>query len=231
LRLTIRADDLGWDVKQPDKIDRGLSLARRFHDAMQGVPYLGAVIPSCVDADGRAWLRSRPKGLTVAMHGVTHNMVSPGVESEFAGLTRTKCMVMIGSGQRRLGVPTQHFVAPFNHYGEFLGDALADCGIIYHWYGDTPEQEPMPPKRSERFVWIPVWRPLYGMTAWRVADDRPSILDVLAGLNGSIQSAIVTLHITWEAAFPPEFDGVREFVKTYGQHVITPDEYVGKCFK
>ena len=222
MRIAIRLDDIGL---QPFAgTDAGLQLARACHDAMQGSPYLGAVIPASLDDEGRGWLKSRPQGMTVAMHGVTHKMVAERIESEFAGRERRECATMIELGMLMLGVPVDHFVAPYNHYGANLDEALADNGIRYHWTGPTIENDPSPVVHMGRYVAVPAWKPLYGALLWPPGPGRP-LCESIPMIMERPGMAVLTLHATWEASQGKEFKGIRWLIERYADRIISPEIY------
>jgi hypothetical protein len=223
--VTIRVDDIGWKPHATGR-DKDLSLAQKFHVAMQGVPYLGAVIPICLDDRGREWLQSRPKGLTVAMHGITHEMVEPGVESEFAGRELRECSAMIALGKRILGVETEHFVAPWNHYGESLHEALSISGIIRHWVGPVADDKPESVRHLLEYSMAYAWKPLYGAILWPAGTDGIALAETMPEIMEREGRAVLTLHLTWEAAKGDDFKGVRWFVEKYMDQVISPEEYI-----
>jgi hypothetical protein len=216
--------------------DHGLELARRFHAAMQGIPYLGAIIPACVDADGVAWLQSRPDGLTAALHGWDHYPPG-GVRSEFHNCNLDGARALLERGRHHLGLgDLAHFVPPFNAVEEVLPEACYLEGLHYIWGGgshgvaqpsDWATQPP--PYPLGRVTFVPSWAPTYGATRWRMsAEGPPPLLETLPALLEREGCAVVTLHICWEAAHDAErFDGVRRLVDLIGAHVISPAQYVG----
>src|SRR5512139_613984 len=235
LRVCLRVDDYGWSTEEipgagPLKqSDVGLELAQRFHAALQGLPYLGAVIPASIDDAGRGWLLSAPAGLTVAQHGTTHALSHHGVAHEYHDCeTLSDVRHRIAEGRRMLGVPgVTHFVPPFNAVGAELPEALYLEGHRVLW--GAPSEWPTPPQPYSRgrMLFVPAWLPLYGATRWRMrAEDRP-LLDVWPEVRSLPGRACLTLHLPWEAAHDAErFDGVRRLVALLGEHVISPQEYL-----
>jgi peptidoglycan/xylan/chitin deacetylase (PgdA/CDA1 family) len=192
---------------------------------MSGFPYLAAVVPAELDDDGRQWLASNPEGMTIAMHGVTHRRMPPGADSEFAGRGREECFDMIESGKRMLGVMTNHFVAPFNYYGEHLHAVLCENDICVHWTGPTVADVPSPPEDNGDYVAVPAWRPLYGALLWPSGTYERPLCEAMPELMEMQGRAVLTLHLTWEAARGEEFEGVRWLVERYGDRVISLEEY------
>ncbi len=223
MKFCIRVDDLGWNLdKSPDMC---LQFARKFHEAMAGVPYLGAVIPYCLDKAGQSWLQSEPTGLTVAMHGFRHEPYMKGEPSEFYGCTLSKCKELIHIASLMLGIETRHFVAPWNHYTDDLHEALAAEGFDLRWMG--PEAGSVPPLPEFRhYLRIPAWRRLDGAFRWRMGPEDEPLLEILSELTERPGQAVISLHVTWEGSKGDDFRGVREFVQKYGDAVITPDQYL-----
>jgi hypothetical protein len=223
VKLVLRVDDVGWN---PDKsADRGLRFAQKFHEAMNGIPFLAAVIPACLDDDGRSWLRSGPAGVTVAMHGYKHLPAREGEPSEFYTLTYRQCLQAIREAKKELSIKTRHFVAPWNHYTDELHDALAIEGFDSRWTG--PENGGNPPGLyGGSFINIPCWRTLSGAFRWKMGPEDQALLDVIPGVSDRPGKAVACLHITWEGCKGEDFRGVREFVQKFSECVITPDEYL-----
>jgi hypothetical protein len=226
--FSIRVDDVGWTTEPADppprkRSDVGLSLARKFHAVMAGLPWLAAVIPSTLDKDGVAWLKSKPAGLVPALHGYDHRMVD-GVASEFRGLDYTQCRQRIRAGLSKLSVATEHFVPPFNALEPDLEMACADEGLTVVW-GDlvaTPDL----PRATPYARYVPSWSRLYGASRKRMSEIAPILVHEIPPLLGVKGHAVIALHITWEASKDPEFLGVRELVGLIRSNVIHPDEYV-----
>ena len=228
MKFCIRVDDLGFLPTDPKKSDDGLALAQRFHEAMQELPYLGAVIPSTVNQVGVNWLRSNPEGLTLALHGWNHEK-SDGVESEFRNLSGDECRKRICAGRLWLlgnqGV-IPHFVPPWNALEPNLIEACYHEGIKYIW--GEPSNWPTPPQpyAMGRITFVPSWKPLYAATAWRMSTDTPPLSETLLTLLDQPGKAIITLHITWEAAKCNDFRGMRWLVEKIKDRVISPEEYL-----
>lgn len=230
MKFVIRADDIGWTprpaaeppLKEPDS---GLELARRFHEAMGGLPWLAGVIPSTLDSDGKKWLASAPAGVTVAMHGVTHRRVG-GVDSEFRGMSYERCRVNLLEGLVELGVKTTHFIPPFNAIEPDLPEALFDCGFRTVW--GQYESIPRRPRPLESLTFVPSLYELYSATLASMGHGQLPILDRLPFMLKQDGYAVITLHITWEAARGggTDFEGVRELVGMVRNHVVTPDQYL-----
>lgn len=228
MKFTVRVDDFAWTPQEAERVpmkkpDIGMRVARRFHEAMQGVPYIAGVIPSCVDEEGRAWLGSVTHEMTVALHGYTHRPVD-GVMDEFHGMPMEEMRRLLDLGQKRIG-HTKHFIAPFNSIERDLPEACWHEGIRYLWGAPSTWVTPPQPHTIFRDVlFIPSWLPLYGATAWSqggapiMLRDIPAMLD-LPGL------AVLTLHITWEAAKDEAFVGVRALVKVIRDRVVSPEEF------
>lgn len=234
MKFAVRVDDLGWI--ETGKPDRGLSLARRFHAAMQGLPYLGAVIPACLDDEGLAWLASAPAGLTMALHGWDHRL-QQGARSEFHGLDLTHCRAVLDRGRRWLaevtGVGIGHLVLPFNGYESEVADACFYEGIRYVWGGGShvsaaPGSWPTPPQPYPlgRIAFVPSWAPTYAATLWRMSPENVPLSEALPQLLDAPGRAVLTLHITWEAAKCDDFRGVRWLVDLIGDRAISAEEYL-----
>lgn len=226
----IRVDDVGWTPastsEPPIKVpDRGLYLARRFNRAMDGVPWLAGVIPSALDDDGRKWLAQRPGNVTVAMHGVTHRRVD-GVDSEFRGMDYHRCKIELLEGLVELGVKTQHFIPPFNAIEPHLIEALVDTGFRSVW--GQFEAIPRPPRPMDGLTFVPSLYELYSATLVSMGHGQLPLLDVLPFVMSRPGYAVITLHITWEAARcdTEDFEGVRELVKLARSHVVSPEDYL-----
>lgn len=233
MQLVVRVDDVGWASNRVP--DPGLALARRFHAAMQGLPWLAGIIPACLDDEAYGWLRSNPPGVTIALHGWNHNGVDGG-NSEFAGRDLESCRNRIDRGARPLrdaGIVVEHLVLPWNAYEDPLCEACYHEGIRYIWGGGnhcvTPPSRwptPPPPYPLGRIVFIPSWAPLYGAVCWQMgADDRPleNVLPFLVDLPGS---AVLTLHITWEISRHGDLRGVKRLIELIGHRIVSPEQYL-----
>jgi hypothetical protein len=221
VKLCLRVDDLGL---LPDKRpDVALELARRFHEAMRGFPYLAGIVPGWLNHEARLWLRSRPAGMTPAVHGWKHLPSANGVESEFHDFEYWHCRRLVREAKLIIGEPVIDFIPPWNALPELLAMACCDEGLERVW--GSPLQELAPPAMTEYGWRIPAWFPGYCATAYRISDSRPSLIDVL-GMVQDDQVLPVTLHITWEASFSPTFDGVRRFIDQFGLCLISPDEFM-----
>lgn len=247
MKFCVRVDDLGWLPTESDteplpmkRHDTGLALAQSFHSAMGGAPYLGAVIPHVVrrDNDAQAWLASRPAGLTVALHGITHRPFKQ-IPDEWHRTSDEQVRDLVGEAQNLLrihcGGKAEHFVPPFNSpLRPAHCDALWYEGIRYVWGGGTHESRipsgwhsQPPPYAVGRVMFVPSWAPLYSATLWRFGETPRTLLDALGDLRAIPGTAVVTMHITWEATHCGEaFVGVREFVEKHGQDIISPEEYL-----
>lgn len=231
MKFVLRLDDVGWTEKPEKELplkkpDGGLALAQRFCKAMGGAPWLAGVIPDALDKDGVAWLRSRPKGLTVAMHGVTHRRVD-GVDSEFRGYSRPRCTVELESGKIKLGVKTRHFIPPFNALEPELREALPVSGFSVVW--GHYSQDPQPPRQEGSITFVPSYYPLYSATLVTMGAGPAPLVDTIPYLLGRPGALVITLHLPWEAAKcdGADFEGVRELMGILGGNVISPEEYLG----
>lgn len=228
MKFVIRVDDIGWSPKAVDKIDRELRLARRFHEAMRGAPYVAAVIPSMLDAAGLAWLQSAPAGMTIALHGLDHAPV------EFRGLTGEQMRQRIQLSQERMaGITIADMVLPFNQYESGLECACRLQGIERLWGGGhhqhtDPSRWPTPPAPYPvgPILFMPSWKPAYAATLWRMSDECPALCDTLPQLLQSPGKCILTLHITWESGLCDHFEGVRHLIKTIGDEIIGVGGYL-----
>jgi hypothetical protein len=226
VKLCLRVDDLGL---LPDKRpDVALELARRFHEEMRRFPYLAGIVPGWLNHEARLWLRSRPAGMTPAIHGWKHLPSGNGMESEFHDLDYWDCRRLLIQAKQVIGDPVIDFIPPWNALPELLAMACCNQSLKRVWGSPLPELTP--PAFTDYGWWIPAWLPGYCATAWRMSEDRPSLLEVLETVQGD-QVLPVTLHITWEASFSPTFDGVKCFVDRFGPCLISPDEYMRLCAK
>jgi len=229
MKFAIRVDDVGWTDKalpqRPLKErDRELLVARKFHSAMGGLPYLAGVIPSALDDAGRFWLASRPDGMRIAMHGVYHTRVD-GVSSEFRGLDVLQCEDLLLTGVMQLGIATKYFIPPFNAMEPALSLALKEVGFSFVW--GHYEDDPMLPSKTPDWIFVPSWLPLYSATKWRMKDGDAPILDVIKDFLDKDGAAVITLHLPWELSRGGDsFGGVRELVELIRDHVVSPDVYV-----
>lgn len=223
MRLLLRVDDFGL---RPDKsTDTALELARAFHEALGGLPYLAGIIPGLIGPEGRAWIRSRPRGLRVALHGWKHRLSAGGVESEFHDLDLDGCRPLLRRGQRLIG-PTEDFIPPWNAAPEYLQAACAAEGLRRIWGEPRDDADPPAPERTAHGWYIPAWRPLYGATLWHMGDGRPALVDCLEAAAGRVRRAVVTLHVTWEAVYSPSFWGVARLADRYGPDLVGPEEFL-----
>jgi hypothetical protein len=234
LKFCIRVDDYGWTATDPKQSDKGLRLAQRFHDSLQGLPYIAGVIPLTVDHDGLAWLQSKPTGLTIALHGLKHSHSSGGVASEFHGMDVNQCRQHIAWGRTALqGIPIVDMILPFNGYEVDLAEACYLEGIYRIWGGGlhsqtTPSAWPTPPQPYPlgRVTFVPSWAPLYGATQWRMSADTLPLTETLPSVMNSPGKGIITLHITWEASKSADFSGVKWLADKIANWVISPEEYL-----
>lgn len=239
MKVCIRVDDIGWTAetafqqspcKQPD---RALSLARRFHRAMLGRPYLAGIIPRAVDEAGREWLRTRPVGMTFAQHGTSHRLAADMVRSEYRDMTGSALRDYVAVGHSALGVPTEEivdFIPPFNALEPELPDALYLEGFRRIWGAPSRWSTPPQPQWLGRCLFVPAWMPLYGATLWRMqAADRP-LIEVWPEVSTWPGYAVLTLHVPWEAAKDgwTLFDGVRRLVGLLGDAILSPSDWL-KC--
>jgi hypothetical protein len=231
MNYCIRVDDIGWTTeKLPDK---GLGLAQRFHAAMQGLPYLGGIIPACLDAEGLAWLASKPIGLTIAQHGYDHRKVD-GVASEFRGLNLTGCRERINRGWRLFRdnrTSTEHMIPPFNAIEPDFPQACALEGIKCIWGEPSTWPTPPQPYSIGPIMFVPSWMPLYAATMWRMAAETAPLTETLPQTLSMPGRAVITLHITWEASKSESFNGMRWLVDQIKDRVISPNEFLTYCDK
>jgi hypothetical protein len=228
MKFALRVDDLGWIPTDPKEPDRGLRLTRQFHAAMQGLPYLGGVIPGVLDLDGLTWLQSRPEGLTIAIHGWDHQKVD-GVESECRNKSLAECRGMIAAGRILLignngAVP--HFVPPWNAVEPDLPEACHLEGVRYIWGAPSDWPTPPQPHPMGRVTFVPSWRPTYAATLWRMSAETPPLSETLPELLCQPGRAVICLHLTWEAVKCDDFRGVRWLVDLIRERVITPEEFL-----
>lgn len=231
--FAIRVDDYGFTATEtahpPRKTrDVGLACARRFHAAMGGLPYLAGIIAAEVDADGGAWLASKPEGLTTAIHGFHHSYnETPGV-SEFAGKTIAQTRDIIEHCRRIIG-PTPHLIAPFNKTPRSLLDACGFEKVPWVWAEPSSWPTPPSPHYEENGVWyIPAWARLYGAAGWAQGASTRALVDEARALRGVEGVAVLTLHLPWELARDPEFDAVKRLADAVADSVVSPDEFVSR---
>jgi hypothetical protein len=227
MKFCIRVDDIGWAASK--KIDHSLQLAREFHAAMQGLQYLAAVIPAWVGSKGLEWLASKPEGMAIALHGWSHK------PDELRDRPIERLRDMIDNGARPLrnaGITIEHFVLPFNIYGTDLSFACFHEGIKFIWGGGThdtvsPANWPTPPQPYplDRITFVPSWLPTYAAALWKMGEDDTPLIETLPVILDNPGKAIITLHITWEAAHG-SFKGVEWLVSQIKDRVITPAEYL-----
>lgn len=224
-KIMVRVDDIGWTdevlnypIKKPDA---GLRIAQQFHHAMGGLPYLAGVIPACVDHEGLTWLRTKPSGMTIALHGWDHGADRVDERDEFSARSVDEIRDRIDRGQKLIG-PTEHLIPPYNAVPEVLCRAVWHEGIRYVWVG------------AEYGTW---WRInninvigsdafLCGATRWQQGIRDPIVnVSIQNVLRESSRWAVLTLHLPWEWARDPEFNGVRELVAILTDHIISPVDY------
>jgi hypothetical protein len=225
MNFCIRIDDIGL---RPHHVkDAGLQLAQTMHSVMGGVPYLAAVIPGILDAAGAKWIRSKPEGMTIALHGWDHSIGCNGGENEFERLGLSTCCSMLSRGLRMIegSKPIIDFVPPFNAVTDELLLACRRSGINYVWGQPYASPHPYRPERKEWGIYLPSWTPLYGMTIWSIPDRGP-IIEKLRQLRKSKDVAIVVLHLTWEASFTDTLSGLKALVTEFGSQIISPHEYI-----
>lgn len=231
MKFVLRVDDLGW--RQNGQKDEGLRLARKMHQILAGMPYVGAIIPAALDEEGRQWLQTRPENLTPAVHGWNHARAMDGVASEFRLCGPARCRKLIAEGMNAIGRPIEHLVLPFNAWEHQLGEAAYLEGIRWIWGGglhDTtsPSDWPTPPQPYSigRLGFIPSWRPTYGAVLWNMGPgDRP-IKENLARVRQLPGKCVLTLHITWEASREKELEGIEWLVKQIANDVISASEFL-----
>lgn len=230
--FTVRVDDIGWIRNR--FADPGLILAQRFHESMRGLPYLAAVIPEALDRPGLRWLQSKPEGMTIALHGFNHQPTENGVASEFHECDLDACRQRIGWGLNALrDIKLRHMVLPFNAYTPPLAEACYLAGITHIWGGGLhdvtiPSNWPTPPQPYSlgRVGFVPSWAPTYAATLWRMGSDDIPLHETLPRIMDLPGKAVMTLHITWEAAKSDDFRGVTWLVEQIRDRAITAQEYL-----
>lgn len=231
MKFCIRVDDIGLSNREadtvPDKLpDTGCEIAKRFHAAMSGLPYVAAVVPAALDEEGGNWIRSRPPGMTVALHGWDHS-TRAGVADEFHGMSVKEMRERIDWGQKKIG-PVRHYCPPFNGDEKGLYEACYHEGIRYIW--GMPSRWPTPPQPWQVYrelLFIPAWRDLYGATGWKQGKDGvPPLLSTLPDYMKRDGVAVLTLHIGWQAAKNPDFSGVAAMADLIRGNVISPEDFV-----
>jgi hypothetical protein len=230
MRFVIRVDDFGWTGDgDPEnapikRVDRGFVLAKKFHDAMQGVPYLAGVIPSTADPEAVSWIESKPAGMSVALHGWNHQM-REGARNEFEGMGEEGCRALFSSGMKRIGT-TRHLIPPFNAITEPMVRAAWHEGIRFIWGAPSNWNTPPSPYEMEKgVVFVPSWKPLYGACGWGQTPGDRALWQAMAELGNGHGIAVVTLHLPWEVARDPEFKWVRYVVETQRRWIMSPEEF------
>jgi len=233
MKFCIRVDDIGWTptesstppIKEPDA---GLELAQKFHEAMNGLPYLAGVIPGFMDEIGLNWLRSRPTGLTVALHGWNHAL-SGGDRDEFAYHNVGQIRHKLALGQALIG-PTEHYIPPFNAVSDKLPAAAWNEGIRYIWGAQKAWPTPPSPYYLYKCLFIPAWAPLYGASGWAQNCDSQPLLTTVSNVLDTTGYAVISLHITWEAGKESgTFWSLRKLVNLIQDSVISPQDFVKVC--
>jgi peptidoglycan/xylan/chitin deacetylase (PgdA/CDA1 family) len=244
MRFLTRVDDIGFSGDAADdfplkKPDTGLRLARAFHDAMNGVPYLGALIPASVvnDVEAKQWLSSKPDGLTVALHGWDHT-TSGGVRHEFHCLTPDQQRARVAAGQALLldctGSKTRHYVPPFNAVTCETLDILHAEEIDYVWGGANHDDvspsrwdTPPPPYPARGTTFIPSWYPLYGATCKRMGEGTVApLLETIPGMLETPGFAVIVVHIPWEVTSAPLFKGVEALAAMIAPYALSPEGFI-----
>lgn len=231
--ILIRVDDFGWTSQETEtppikQTDVDLEIAQRFHEAMSGVPYLAGVIPACVTPRGMDWLR-KVDGLAVALHGWDHGSTRPQERDEFSQMSAQEIRTAIDRGQKLIG-PTQFFIPPYNAMPANLAEAAWHEGIRYIFGRESEWPAPPQPHQIGRVWFCPAWAPLYGASRWQqgAAQHADGLVGWLKSWGWRHAPAVLTLHITWEHARDPEFNGVRELAKLLDGHAVTAAEFVAE---
>jgi hypothetical protein len=235
LKFLLRVDDIGWTSEESDrppckKQDVGLEIAKRFHDALDGIPYLAGVIPAYVDVNGIEWIESEPKGMTVALHGFGHGEPTPGDRHEFEGKSEDFVRTRIAEGRRIVG-PTQYYIPPFNSLNPAHVGALWHEGIRYVFGRELDWPTPPSPYELDHGVkFIPSWSRLYGAIGWQQGAAKRRLLDEIQDIHEFGREAgvaVMTLHLPWESARDPEFKHTKS-LKKFRDMFITPDQFVAE---
>lgn len=230
MKFLIRVDDIGMRPEEAPippgkKWDHGLKMAMEFDDALDGLPWMAACVPMLCDEDGIARIRSR-HNITVALHGWDHCEVM-GARNEFEGLSVDACREKIDKSQKHIG-PTKFFVPPWNAYTSNFVEAAWHEGIRHVFV--APEEWPTPPSpvnMGKGVKFWPAWFPLYGALGWRQSNEScDRILSTIPSLLDHPGRAVLTLHITWEAARDPKFKHVQDLAKMIKDHIVTAEEFV-----
>ena len=124
-------------------------------------------------------------------------------------------------------------VLPFNQYEVGLAEACGGLGIDRLWGGgnhtrtDPSEDETPPtPYPLERVCFIPSWKTTYVATHWRIRDDIPALVDTLPKIIDLPGKAVITLHITWEAAYSKNLTGIRWLAGALEDRIISVEEFL-----
>ena len=220
MKFVILTHDVGWTSTaiQPEPLkapDVGLELAKRFNDAMQGEPWLAAVIPTCLDDEGRKWIAEQ-YNIRCALHGVTHQ------RGEFDDDTRETMKEKLVKAM--IDFPfTNHFVPPFNKVKAKMLKVLPEIGLENLWSGNSME-DPVLDEETGLLV-IPCHPALYSTTKWIMDPKMIPLVKTLPKLKDEPGAGVITLHLPWEHAHDPTFSAVAEMVQFIKDDIISPDAY------
>lgn len=226
MKICLRIDDIG--LKPRGGYDEGLAIAKLLHDSLEGRPYLAGVIPGILDPAGAEWIRSKPEGMTIALHGWRHDIGMLGGNCEFEEMSELLCMQRIEQGLKNVALDHEliDFIPPRNAVSDGMLAACKRAGLARVWGQSYASDYPFAPEFKEYGLFIPLWTPLCGATLWRMSDTCRPVIDLLKKNAARPEAAIVCLHITWEANFSPAFRGIKELLRSFGDCIISPDEYI-----
>lgn len=209
-RFLVRVDDFpAWTESMTNFVPSEDFL--QFHAILSShrIPYLLAVTPHPavrpLDSGNRQTRELTPfesgmlrklqsEGVTIALHGATHQTRDPRKHSEFAGLDATHFKEQIVFGhlelERLCGSPVDVIVPPFNR---MTRDQLQILAARFRIVCGGPETTPLvgfrtPQRISETSNYLPSLPPFYG----RAHEIEPA----LAGATQTV--TCITLHWEWE---------------------------------
>lgn len=232
MRWLLTVDDYGWTSEESEKPpmkkrDVGLRIARKFHETLNGIPYVAGIIPAEVDAEGLEWIRSNPHNMFVALHGYDHSDPT-GDRNEFKGMSESEVRQKVDAGQRVIG-PTPYWIPTYNGLNPDQVAAMHHEGIRYifgreqHW--------PSPPSTVEMdrgVVFVPRWKCLYGAFGWVQGGANQRLLDEMVDRCEQPGVAVMTIHLPWESARDPEFRHAAVVGKVWRDYFITPEQFIAE---
>jgi len=201
----------------------------RFHTAMQGTPYLLAVIPricttyytdmnnnssrNLTEQEIKILKKIAKENVSFAFHGLTHKTTSKE-NTEFIGLSREKTEANIKEGLKilsKLGISTNIIVPPFN---TFDLENIQSFKKYFKIVTGGPETikifGKLPIGNLDGILYIPSYKPFYGKAK-----------NVYNALEKSRKIICITLHWGWE--IDSEFRYVKKMIDLIKDDVIKWD--------